>query len=314
MSARLTRRAFVAGLGAGAVVLAGRGPALADDPPADDAALLNMALALEHLQAALYSDAERAGGLGAARAEAARVLGGVERAHVAALTEALGDAAQVPPVFTFDDAVTDDQVFARTAVAVEDLAAATHQHLLPLIASPEHRALLASIATVDAGHAAWVRLSTGVVPVAAGLDEPVEPAEAVRLLRRAGIASPRPGASADDPWSAEPGDGPALLTAFPLGHRPPASVSTVAGPPVEEESSGDGPPWLAWIATTGTLSALVVTGIGLRARAMARRVTVVGPDEGPRVSQQAGTPPGLADDDRATQTAGMRTGAAREKV
>lgn len=314
MSAALTRGGFIAAAAAAVLASTTRGRA-ADPVPADDVALLNLALAMEHLQAALYSEAERAGALGALQAESARVLGGVERAHVAALTEALGADALTPPLFDVGAAVLDDQRFARTAVAVEDLAAATHQHVLPLIASPEHRALLASIHTVDAGHAAWVRLSTGVMPVAAALDEPVDPAEAIGLLRRAGIASPRPGAAADDPWSAAPGEGPALLTAFPLGHRPPAAVSSASGPPIAEEPHDEGRPWLPWIATTGTLSALVVTGIGLRARAMARRVTIVGPDEGPRVSQQARPPGGVVDDDRAAQTAGMhRHGPVREKV
>jgi len=55
-----------------------------------------------------------------------------------------------------------------------DLAAATYQHQLPLISSPGHRALLSSIRTVDAGHAAWIRLRAGVAPVTTALDEPVE--------------------------------------------------------------------------------------------------------------------------------------------
>lgn len=315
MTRRLTRRGFVAaGLGAAGLAL-GAGRAGAAVAPGDDDALLNLALALEHMQAALYSAAERRGALGAPAAEAARVLGGVERAHVGALTEALGASALLPPFFDFGTALSEDGEFTRTAVAFEDLSAAVHQHLLPLIADPGRRALLASIATVDAGHAAWLRLSTGVVPVAAALDDPVDPAEAVRLLVAGGFATPRPGAPAGDPWSAEAGDGPALLTAFPLGRRPPAAVSSAPGPPVEPETDGHDRPWLPWIATTGTLSALVIGGLGLRARANARRVTVVGPDEGPRVSQQAGTPPPvLAEEPAEPQTAGMHRTAARERV
>src|SRR5680860_290122 len=158
----LTRRGFVAGLGAGA-----------QEVPRDDDALLNLALALEHLQAAFYSEAEARGALGEAGLRAARALGGVERAHVAALTEALGAGAQPPPHFDFGGATRDDQSFVRTAVALEDLAAATHQHLLPLLAAPGRRALLAAVRTVDAGGQA----QPGGVPVAGGLDDPVDPAK-----------------------------------------------------------------------------------------------------------------------------------------
>ena len=312
---QLTRRGFVAGLGAGALAAAGAGRAGAQEVPRDDDGLLNLALALEHLQAAFYSEAETRGALGETGLRAARALGGVERAHVAALTEALGAGAQPPPHFDFGGATRDDQSFVRTAVALEDLAAATQQHLLPLLATPGRRALLAAIRTVDAGHAAWLRLSTGVVPVAGGLDDPVNPAEAVRLLVRGGYALPRPGAGPGGPWAVDAGDGPDLLTAFPLGRRPPAAVSHAPGAGVEEPAPEAGPPWLPWIAVTGTLSTLVVGGIGLRARAAARRVTVVGPDEGPRVSQPAGTPDGVAQETAAAQTAGVHpAGAARERV
>lgn len=316
MSAHLSRRGFLAGLGAGAALAAGL-PAGAAAATADDA-LLNLALALEHLQAAFYSEAERLGALAHRGAQAAEDMGAVERAHVAALTAALGTAAQAPPLFAFGGATSDDRLFARTAVAIEDLSAAVQLALLPRLGSPERRALLASLHTVDAGHAAYLRLAAGHAPVTAALDDPVNPAEAVRVLLRGGHVRPRPGAASDDPWAASPGEGPGLLAAFPLGRRPvvlsPPSPTPVA-PLVEAPEGGGGmSPWIPWLATTGGLSAIVIGAIGVHARRAARRVTVVGPDEGPVVSQQAATPQEVAAEDPAAQTAAMpHAGAARER-
>ncbi|MBJ7457031.1 MAG: ferritin-like domain-containing protein, partial [Thermoleophilia bacterium] len=89
MTAPLTRRAFVGALGAGAAALAVGAQAHAATDPAGDAAILNHALALEHLQAALYTRAARVPALGPTVARMTAAMGGVERAHVAALTEAL---------------------------------------------------------------------------------------------------------------------------------------------------------------------------------------------------------------------------------
>jgi len=65
------------------------------------------------------------------------------------------------------------------------------------------------------------------------------------------------------------------------------------------------------MATTGVLSALVLGALGLRARHGAgAKVTVVGPDEGPRVSQHATTRPdgaGVADDPGGAQSTVTRS-------
>ena len=314
MSAHLTRRGFLAGIGGGAV-LAAVAPAVAAAQQGGDDALLNLALALEHLQAAFYSEAARLGTLAHRGARAAEEIGAVERAHVAALTGALGAAALAPPLFDFGRATTDDRAFARTAVAIEDLSAATHLALLPRIASPQRRGLLASIHTVDAGHAAFLRLGAGVLPVTAALDDPLDPAEAVRMLLRGGQARPRPGAAAGDPWAAAAGGGAGPLAAFPLGRRPvianPPAPAPVA--PLTPAPGGGGmSPWIPWLATTGGLSALVVGAIVLHARRTARRVTIVGPDEGPVVSQQAATPRSVTAEDPAA--ARPHVGRTRERV
>jgi hypothetical protein len=275
-----TRRAFLAGLGASAVLAWGpQTRADAEIAGDDDDAILNIALALEHLQAAFYSEAKRLGALGPIGSRAAAALGGVERAHVAALTDALADRAAAPPRFDFGGATSDDEAFVRTAVAIEELAAATHLAQLSGLASAEHRGLLASIRTVDAGHASWIRLLAGARPVTHALDEPLGADDAVAMLIGSGIASPRVGAGPDDPWSTAPPAGADLLAAFPLVH-----------PIGAAHRSGDSPA-TARIAAATAVSALVLGGLGLRARRHAhRRIVVVGPDEGPSVLQQAVAP------------------------
>ena len=305
MTARLTRRAFVGALGAGAAALALATPAAGEQ--GGDEVILNHALALEHLQAALYTRAARAPALGPTVARMAGAMGGVERAHVAALTEALGDAALAPPLFDLSAALAGERAFIRHAVAIEDLAAAVHLHHLPRLADPALRALLASIHTVDAGHAAWIRLLAGVAPVTEALDRPVDPDEATRLLIGSGLVAPRPG-TADGSWA---GDGRAgLLAAFPLGRRPATDPVAVAPrPPAGAPAAvpaGESHRWGLWIGTTAGISAVVLGGLGLRARrGPAPRVTVVGPDEGPAVVQRAAAPAGVAAEPGAAQTAGV---------
>jgi hypothetical protein len=281
-----TRRAFI-GAAAGAALLA---PVATRAAAAeDDVAILSLALDLEHLQAALYTDAARLRTIGPVGAGVCAAIGGVERDHVALLTEALGSRAAPPPAFDLGDARRDEGAFLRTAVAVEELAAGTHLHALPLLASPDHRALLASIHTVDAGHAAWIRLQAGAWPVTAALDDPVPGPEAVGMLLRGGYARPRPGAPPGDPWSRPAPEGPQLLAAFALGPRPPAPAP-VAG---RADGSGDGPPSRLLMAGGGAVSALLAAGLGLGLAARRRSrnaVTVVGPDEGPTVSQHAPPP------------------------
>lgn len=284
MTMRCTRRSVIAAAG---LAITGGISRRAMAAEVDDIAMLNHALALEHLQAALYTTAERLGAPGHIGARVASALGGVERAHVAALTEALGPRALPPPLFDLRAAMVDDASFIAHAVAIEDLAAGVHLHHVPRLNSAEHRGLLASIHTVDAGHAAWIRLLAGVTPVVDGLDEPVSATESARTLLASGLARPRPGTASDSPWAAMSFGAAALLAAFPLAPRAIATPGSRTG----DRDGGGGSPWVAQIATTAVVSALVAGGLGLRARQnSARRMTIVGPEEGPTVLQRATTP------------------------
>jgi ferritin-like protein len=147
-------------------------PAPSSAATTNDVDILNYALTLEYLQASFYTETERIGALrtNAAR-RAARVLGGVERAHVRALRNVLGRSAVKRPFFNFQGTTEAEQKFLKTAVAFEDLAVAAYKGQAPLIDSKEVLAAAVSIHSVEARHAAWMRHLFGIVPAEHAFDD-----------------------------------------------------------------------------------------------------------------------------------------------
>jgi hypothetical protein len=188
---RVSRRGFLAGAAGAAAVAAGL-PAATLGQEKTDIDILNFALTLEYLQAAFYTEAERLGALGPVGAEAAKKIGAVERAHVTALQHALGPAATKGPLFDFRGATEDDDTFLRTAVAFEDLGTAAYKQQLTRITTPAYISAAASIHTVEARHAAWIRYIAKVQPAVAALDDPIADSEAERLVAGTGFTRPRP--------------------------------------------------------------------------------------------------------------------------
>lgn len=174
----------VASAGAGVAVAHGLVTDAQAAPSNDhgDVAILNYALTLEHLQAAFYSEAERAGALTGPLAEQARIVGAHERAHVAAFRRVLGTQAVAAPRFDFRGTTEDPSAFRETAVAFEDLAVAAYKDQIPLLRQPAFLAAAVAIHSVEARHAAWIRRLAGVVPAARAFDEPLPRAEVTRLV------------------------------------------------------------------------------------------------------------------------------------
>jgi rubrerythrin len=170
----LTRAGFIVAAGA---AVAGVAAARADDAeaagiPASDQDVLNYALVLEYLQAAFYTEAERAKALTGRTAKAAKVVGAVERAHVKAFRDLLGRKAVGRPHFDFQGVTESNRAFLKTAVAFEDLAVAAYKGQARRVRS---RAVLTSalgIHTVEARHAAWMRYLNGNTPAAGAFDLP----------------------------------------------------------------------------------------------------------------------------------------------
>ena len=150
---------------------------------ASDVDILNYALTLEYLQSSFYTEAERVGALRGRSRRAARVLGSVERSHVAALQKALGSAAVKSPRFNFQGTTEDGQKFLKTAVAFEDLAVAAYKGQAPLIKSDALLTAAISIHSVEARHAAWMRHLFGIVPAATAFDQPETRSEIERIVQ-----------------------------------------------------------------------------------------------------------------------------------
>jgi hypothetical protein len=180
-----TRAEFLskAVIGGGALAAALGTPALAQPRnTAKDIAILRFDLGLEYLQAAMYSEAERLGEVSPRTLEWSRVVGANERGHVRAIKALLGPDAIKSPSFNFRGVTEDDKVFTETAVAFEDLTAALLKTQAVQVDSRELLAALATLHSVEARHAAWIRHIAGVVPAADAFDEPTSKGKVVRLV------------------------------------------------------------------------------------------------------------------------------------
>jgi rubrerythrin len=167
--------------GGGAIAVLAR-PGRASAQSKGDVAILNYALALEYLQAAFYTEAERRRALRGEARKAARVIGAVERAHVEALLDVLGSKAAKEPFFDFRGTTEDQEAFLRTAVAFEDLGTAAYKGQAPRIQSPQVLAAAISIHSVEARHAAWIRYLVGAVPANEAFDLPKTKGETLGLV------------------------------------------------------------------------------------------------------------------------------------
>jgi len=149
---------------------------------AKDVAILQFDLNLEYLQAAMYSEAERLGEISPRTLEWSRVVGANERGHVLAIRGLLGRDAVKSPSFNFRGVTEDDRLFTETAVAFEDLTAALLKTQAVQVDSRQILAALASLHSVEARHAAWIRHIAGIVPSADAFDEPTSKAKVVELV------------------------------------------------------------------------------------------------------------------------------------
>jgi hypothetical protein len=170
-------------LGGAALTAVLEAPALAAPRnTAKDVAILRFDLNLEYLQAAMYSEAERLGEIRPRTLEWSRVVGANERGHVEAIRALLGRDATKSPSFNFRGVTEDDRVFTETAVAFEDLTAALLKTQATQVDSRRVLTAIASLHSVEARHAAWIRHIAGIVPSADAFDEPTSKAKVVRLV------------------------------------------------------------------------------------------------------------------------------------
>jgi hypothetical protein len=190
-----TRRGFLRSAVAAAtgVLVAGAAapPALAGWAPRD-VAFLRFDLALEYLQAALYTEAERIGALKPATLAWARVVGAHERAHARAIKALLGPLALPSPSFDFHGVTEREQPFIKTAVAFEELTAGVLKWQAVRLDSRNIVAAVATLHSVETRHAAWIRHILGLQPAASAFDKPAAQARMARLIASTKFVARRP--------------------------------------------------------------------------------------------------------------------------
>jgi rubrerythrin len=186
---RFLTRALVAGgtLLAGGALVAGL-PKLAASAqsPEQDAEIFNFALLLEHLQAAFYGEAADTAELDGELLEFAKVVAEHEREHVGYLQEALGSSAVEAPETFFGAATTDPDAFAAAAISLEDLAVAAYNGQAANLTKGALRAA-ATIVSVDARHAAWIRAVVGRPAASQPVDQPFSRAQVLAKLDESGF-------------------------------------------------------------------------------------------------------------------------------
>jgi hypothetical protein len=180
-NAGISRAAFLGGTVAGAVAAFAVTPT-AQAASRQDVAVLNFALVLEYLQSSFYTEAERSKALRGKADDAARRVGAVERAHVAAFKQLLGRKAIERPAFNFRGTTESERAFLKTAVAFEDLAVAAYKGQAPRLRSKAVLAAALSIHSVEARHAAWMRYLFGVQPAVAAFDDAASKPEIQRVV------------------------------------------------------------------------------------------------------------------------------------
>jgi hypothetical protein len=184
---RLSRRGALAAaaavVGGAALGRHGDGASLAADD-GDDDAVLNLFLTLERVQQAFYSAAVGSGGLSGEPLELAKAVEAQEAAHVARLEELLGSRAGAAPKSDFGDAVRSAN-FVKSAVTLEEAAIAAYVGQASNLSRPAI-VTVATLVSVEARQAAWLRDIAGMIPAPHAAD-PAQPAQDVLAdLRKRG--------------------------------------------------------------------------------------------------------------------------------
>jgi hypothetical protein len=148
----------------------------------NDIAILRFDLALEYLQAGLYTEAERLGAVKPRTLAFSRVVGAHERAHARAIKGFLGGKALPSPSFDYRGVTENDAAFVKTAVAFEDLTAALLKWQAPRLDSRSIVAAVLTLHSVETRHAAWIRHIVGVLPATTAFDQPAPQDKMAELI------------------------------------------------------------------------------------------------------------------------------------
>lgn len=154
-----------------------------------EAKILNFLLELERLQIAFFERAGRDARFSAALRQFATVTAKHDRAHADALRSLRGSAAAAATARLEADP-QDDAEFVRDALALKEAAVAAYIGEAPNLPLDKITAV-ATIVSVEARHAAWIRSIGDEIPAPRAADRSLTPSKVVRTLEGAGIAKVR---------------------------------------------------------------------------------------------------------------------------
>jgi hypothetical protein len=166
----------------GAGLLTAGGAQAAGSLTRNDSEILRFDLALEYLQAGLYTEAERLGAVKPRTLDFSRVVGAHERAHARAIKGFLGSKALPSPSFDYRGVTENDAAFVKSAVAFEDLTAALLKWQAPRLDSRSIVAAVLTLHSVETRHAAWIRHIVGVLPATTAFDQPAPQHQMAELI------------------------------------------------------------------------------------------------------------------------------------
>ncbi len=159
------------------------------DPFGSDIAVLNYALTLEHLEAALYQmlgDFEFGEDtFGNSIDERLTVIAAHEMTHVETLTQVITDLGGDPVrAAEYDFRVTDARSFLATAAVLENIGVAAYDGAGAAISDPGLLTATSSIAAVEARHAAYLNVLVEESPFPAAFERPMTPEDVLEAAGR----------------------------------------------------------------------------------------------------------------------------------
>lgn len=190
-SRAIPRSQFVAGgiVAGGAALAAGVAAGPLEDSSAQserDLRALQLLLLVEYTEDAFYREAIERGALRGELKEYAAAVASQEREHLDFLRQVLGAKADPRPGFEFGSATRDADGFAAAAAELEDLAVAAYNGQAMNVSRGTLEAA-ATIVSVEARHAAWIRSIVGDPPAPDATDKPRSADEVLDGLEQIGL-------------------------------------------------------------------------------------------------------------------------------
>jgi rubrerythrin len=150
-----------------------------------DVAAVNIALAVEQLEAAFYAAALKDVTMGPAVRRLAQEFAGHENTHVDTLKQLVSTLGGTPvpaPQARFKK--TSQAAFLKAGIGLEDFGVAAYNGAIPSVVTPDVLSALGSIVQVEARHAAALRFSAGVTPAPKAFDPVLTAQQVPPGLRR----------------------------------------------------------------------------------------------------------------------------------